>query len=151
MIFGWSGATGDKASGCEAFLNGSSTFDGIQKNIKKEGKAMKVMRLNDLKEYQAAKHFKMSAMRLQGKEETGIQKFWVGLSHFLPGGGAEFDASPTEKVYIVLSGQVTVKTEKEEQTLNPLDSVYLAPNEGRSVINPGKVPASMLVIINYPS
>ena len=112
---------------------------------------MKVTRLNDLKEYQAAKHFKMSAMRLQGKEETGIQKFWVGLSHFLPGGGAEFDASGTEKVYIVLSGQVTVKTEKEEQTLNPLDSVYLAPNEGRSFINPGKVPASMLVIINYPS
>ena len=46
---------------------------------------MKVTRLNDLKEYQAAKHFKMSAMRLQGKEETGIQKFWVGLSHFLTG------------------------------------------------------------------
>ena len=110
---------------------------------------MKVMRLNDAKEYQAAKHFKMAAMRLQGKEETGVQKFWVGLSHFLPGGGAEFDATVTEKVYIVLSGQVTVKTEKEEVTLNPLDSVYLAPNEGRSVINPGKVPSSMLVIINY--
>ncbi len=112
---------------------------------------MKVMRLNDLKEYKAPKHFQMVAMRLQGKEETGIQKFWVGLSHFLPAGGAEFDASPTEKVYIVLSGQVTVKTDKEEQTLNPLDSVYLAPNEGRSIINNGKVPASMLVIINYPS
>jgi quercetin dioxygenase-like cupin family protein len=126
-------------------------FYEVNKNNLKEGKEMKVMRLNDLKEYQAAKHFKMSAMRLQGKEETGIQKFWVGLSHFLPGGGAEFDASPTEKVYIVISGQVTVKTEKEEQTLNPLDSVYLAPNEGRSVINPGKVPASMLVIINYPN
>jgi len=110
---------------------------------------MKVMKLNDAKEYQAAKHFKMAAMRLQGKEETGVQKFWVGLSHFLPGGGAEFDATVTEKVYIVLSGQVTVKTEKEEVTLNPLDSVYLAPNEGRSVINPGKVPSSMLVIINY--
>ena len=110
---------------------------------------MKVMKLNDAKEYQAAKHFKMVAMRLQGKEETGVQKFWVGLSHFLPGGGAEFDATVTEKVYIVLSGQVTVKTEKGEVTLNPLDSVYLAPNEGRSVINPGKTPSSMLVIINY--
>ena len=112
---------------------------------------MKVMRLNDAKAYQAAKHFNMTAMRLQGKEETGVQKFWVGLSHFLPGGGAEFDASPTEKVYIVLSGAVTVKTEKEEVTLNPLDSVYIAPNEGRSIVNPGKVPASMLVIINYPT
>lgn len=112
---------------------------------------MKVMRLNDAKEYEAAKHFKMVAMRLQGREETGVQKFWVGLSHFLPGGGAEFDSSPTEKVYVVLSGQVTVKTEKEEVTLNPLDSVYIPPNEGRSIINNGKVPASMLVIINYPT
>ena len=112
---------------------------------------MKKVSLSQVKPYAAAKHFNMTAMRLQGKEETGIQKFWVGLSHFLPGGGAEFDASPTEKVYIVISGQVTVKTEKEEMTLNPLDSVYLAPNEGRSVINPGKVPASMLVVINYPN
>lgn len=112
---------------------------------------MKVMRLNDVKEYEAAKHFKMVAMRLQGREETGVQKFWVGLSHFLPGGGAEFDSSPTEKVYVVLNGQITVKTEKEEVTLNPLDSVYISPNEGRSIINNGKVPASMLVIINYPT
>ncbi len=110
---------------------------------------MKVMRINEAKEYEAAKHFKMAAMRLQGKEETGVQSFWVGLSHFLPSGGAEQDASPTEKVYIVLSGTVTVKTAQGEVTLNPLDSVYLAPNEGRSIINPGKLPASMLVIINY--
>jgi mannose-6-phosphate isomerase-like protein (cupin superfamily) len=111
---------------------------------------MKVMRINDVKEYEAAKHFKMVAMRLQGKEETGVKKFWVGLSHFLPGGGAEFDATPVEKVYIVLGGAVTIKTTKEEVTLNPLDSVYIAPNEGRSIVNPGKVPASMLVVINYP-
>jgi mannose-6-phosphate isomerase-like protein (cupin superfamily) len=115
----------------------------------KGGKTMKVMRINDAKEYEAAKHFKMTAMRLQGKEETGVQSFWLGLSHFLPGGGAERDASPTEKVYFVLSGQVTVKTDKAEVTLNPMDSVYLAPNEARSVVNPGKVPASMLVMINY--
>ena len=43
----------------------------------------------------------MTAMRLQGKEETGIQKFWVGLSYFLPGGGAEwaYEDNPNEKVY----------------------------------------------------
>lgn len=110
---------------------------------------MKVMRIGDIKEYQAAKHFKIAAMRMQGKEETGIQSFSVGISHLLPGGGAERDASGTEKVYVVLTGQVTVKTDKEEVTLNPLDSVYIAPNEARSVVNPGTLPASMLVIINY--
>ena len=36
----------------------------------------------DLKPYDAAGHFKMVAMRIHGKEETGAQKFWrrrVGL------------------------------------------------------------------------
>jgi quercetin dioxygenase-like cupin family protein len=111
---------------------------------------MKAMKFSDVKEYQAAKHFKMTAHRLQGKEETGVSKFWLGLSHFLPGGGAEFDASPTEKVYFVLEGEVTVKTQKEEIVLKPWDSVYIGPNEGREVINKTNMPASMLVIINYP-
>ena len=43
----------------------------------------------DLKPYDAAGHFKMVAMRIHGKEETGAQKFWIGVSTFLPGGGAD--------------------------------------------------------------
>ena len=42
----------------------------------------------DLKPYDAAGHFKMVAMRIHGKEETGAQKFWIGVSTFLPRGGA---------------------------------------------------------------
>ena len=110
---------------------------------------MKKITLEQVKPYEVPKHFNMVALRLQGKEETGAQKFWVGLSHFLPGGGAEYDASPAEKVYFVLEGEITVKTEKEEITLSPWDSVYIAPNEGRSIINKTNKPASMLVIINY--
>ena len=45
---------------------------------------MKVVKLSQVKPYAAPKHFNMTAMRLQGKDETGIQKFWVGLSYFLP-------------------------------------------------------------------
>ena len=84
-------------------------------------------------------------------EETGSEKFWMGLSHFLPGGGAEYayEDSPTEKVYFVLDGEITVKTKKEEITLGPWDSVYLAPNEGREIINKTSKPVSMLVVINY--
>ena len=58
--------------------------------------------LKDCKPYDAAKHFNMTAIRLQGKEESGTQKFWMGMSHFLPGGGADYDESPTEKIYFVL-------------------------------------------------
>lgn len=113
---------------------------------------MKKVSLSEAKAYAPPKHFNMTAIRLQGKEETGITKFWVGLSYFLPGGGAEwaYEDNPLEKVYIVLDGEVTVKSKKEEVTLKPMDSLYLEPNEGRELINKTNKPATMLVVINNP-
>ena len=111
---------------------------------------MKKVSLSQVKPYAAPKHFNMTAMRLQGKEETGIQKFWVGLSYFLPGGGAEwaYEDNPNEKVYIVLDGELSVKNKEEELTLGPMDSLYLAPNEGREILNKTNKPVTMLVVIN---
>jgi quercetin dioxygenase-like cupin family protein len=111
---------------------------------------MKKVELKDAKSYEAAKHFKMTALRLHGKAETGTQSFWMGLSHFLPGGGAEYSESPTEKIYFVLKGEVTVKSKTEEVVLRPWDSIYIGPDEGREIINHTNRPASMLVVINYP-
>ena len=110
---------------------------------------MKKVSLAQVKPYEAPGHFRMIALRLSGKEETGAEKFWAGMSHFLPGGGAEFGATPAEKYYFVLDGEITVKTEKEEITLGPWESVYIAPNEGREIINKTNKPVSMLVVINY--
>ena len=112
---------------------------------------MKKVELDKVKPYEAPGHFKMVALRIYGKEETGAEKFWVGLSHFLPGGGAEYayEDSPTEKFYFVLDGEITVKTKKEEVTLGPWDSICLPPYEGREVINKTNKPASMLVVVNY--
>jgi quercetin dioxygenase-like cupin family protein len=112
---------------------------------------MKKVELKNVKPYAAAKHFNMTALKLHGKEETGSTKFWMGLSHFLPEGGAEFDASPTEKVYFVLAGEITVIDEKKQKTvLKEWDSIHIGANEGRSIINESNKPASMLVVINYP-
>ena len=111
---------------------------------------MKKVELKDVKPYDAAGHFLMTAMRLHGKEESGAQKFWMGLSHFLPGGGAEMGATPTDKVYFVLEGEVTIQTPKEEITLKAWDSIFIGPNEQRAIINKTNKPASMLVVINYP-
>ena len=112
---------------------------------------MKKIQLDQLKPYEAPGHFKMVAMRLAGKDETGSEKFWVGLSHFLPGGGAEYayEDSPTEKLYFVLDGHLTVKTKKEEIIVGPQEAVYLPPNEGREIINNTNQTVSMLVVINY--
>ncbi len=112
---------------------------------------MKKVQLSDVKPYQAPKHFNMTALKLHGKEETGAQKFWMGMSHFLPGGGAEFDASPVEKIYFVLEGEMTVITDKKEKiVLRQTDSIHIGANEGREIINETNRPASMLVVINYP-
>jgi glyoxylate utilization-related uncharacterized protein len=112
---------------------------------------MKRIKLNDVKPYAAPKHFNVSTLRLQGKDETGIQKFWMGLSYFLPGGGAEwaYEDSPTEKVYLVLEGEITIKSKTEEMTLGPMDSVYIAPFEGREILNKTNKTVTMLVCVNY--
>jgi hypothetical protein len=65
---------------------------------------MKKMAIEEAKAYTAPKHFDVRSLRLQGKDETGVQHFWVGLSHFLPAGGAEMDATPVEEVYVVTEG-----------------------------------------------
>ena len=111
---------------------------------------MKKVELKDVKPYDAAGHFLMTAMRLHGQEESGAPKYWMGLSHFHPGGGAEMGATPTEKIYFVLDGEVTIKTPKEEITLKPWDSIFIGPDEQRAIINKTNKPASMLVVINYP-
>lgn len=112
---------------------------------------MKHVKFEDIKSYKAPKHFDCISLRVQGKEETGISKFWMGVTHFLPGGGAEYDytESATEKVYFVLEGEITVKSDKETFKLKKNDSLYIPPFEGRTIINETNEPCTMLVVINY--
>ena len=107
---------------------------------------MQVTRFDTAKPYAAAKHFDMSAMRLQGGDVSDSKDFWVGFSTFLPGGGAEWGSSPTGKVYVIIEGSVSVKTAKDEVELGPMDSVYIPPNEERSVLNKTNRAATMIVV-----
>ena len=111
---------------------------------------MLVKKFEDAKPYEALNHYDMRALRLQGFEDGGPTKFWVGLSHILPGGGAGPDATPSEKVYVVLAGQVTVVAEGETHLLRPLDSVRIGPNVERTVLNASNEVATMLVVLPYP-
>ena len=49
---------------------------------------MKKVALQDVKPSSAPKHSIICALKLHGREETGAQKFWMGLSHLLPQGAA---------------------------------------------------------------
>lgn len=112
---------------------------------------MKKVEFKNVKPYQAPKHFNCSTLKLHGREETDCQKFWSGLTHFLPGGGAELDASPVEKMYMVLDGEVTIiNADKDRIILRKWDSIHIGANEQREIFNDTNYPASMLVVINYP-
>jgi glyoxylate utilization-related uncharacterized protein len=111
---------------------------------------MQVTRVAEAAPYTAAKHHDVTAVRLHGFDASDAQAFWVGLSHYQPGGRAERDASGTEKVYVVIEGEITVITNDGEAVLGPLDSCYLAPGEARSVENRSSARASMLVLMEYP-
>lgn len=111
---------------------------------------MKKRSLVDVKPYVAPGHFDMVALKLHGVDESGATKFWMGMSHFLPGGGAEYayEDSPTEKVYMVLEGEITVKSKTETIILKKYDSIFIPPFEGREIINETNMPATMLVVVN---
>ncbi len=109
--------------------------------------------LNDLKAYEAPGHYGMTAMRIHGKEETGAEKFWVGLSTFLPGGGAEYayNDNPLEKFYYVLEGEITVTDDDgKKYVMGKDEAISFMPNEGRTLVNETNSPVRMLVVINYP-
>ncbi len=112
---------------------------------------LNIRRLKDALGYDAPNHFDMRGYRLQGLEAGGAETLWVGLSYFLPDGGAGPDAGALEKVYVVLEGELTLRAQNEVHVLGPMDSVTIAPRVEREIRNTGKTPATMLVVMPRPA
>ena len=108
---------------------------------------MLVKRFSDAKTYEAPNHCQYTGLRLFGAEAGGPEKFIVGISHFLPGGGAGPDASPPEKIYYVLAGELTVIVGGRETVAKAGDSVYIGPNESREIINRGHEVCTIAVAV----
>ena len=111
---------------------------------------MKVKRFSDAKKYEAPNHRDCMALRLQGMEEGGPQLFFVGMTHYLPGGGAGPDASPPEKVYLVLKGELTVIVDGKETVLKTGDSCFIGPNERREIVNRTNDVTTIIAAITTP-
>lgn len=111
---------------------------------------MHVKRFSDAEPYEAPNHFGVAGLRLQGFEPGGPTNQWVGLSQFLPGGGAGPDATPFEKVYVVLDGEMTVIVGDDEVVLGKYDSCTIPPGEVRKIENRRNDVCTMLVVIPYP-
>lgn len=111
---------------------------------------MHVKRFEDAKPYEAPNHRGVVGLRLQGFEEGGPENQWLGLSQFLPGGGAGPDSTPFEKVYVVLDGEMTVESGGTATVLQKYDSCTIAPGEVRTIENRSNHICTMLVVIPYP-
>ncbi|VCU69696.1 hypothetical protein PIGHUM_01759 [Pigmentiphaga humi] len=114
---------------------------------------MNVTRFEQAPVYEAPNHFDMRCVRLQGREAGPAEQLWLGVSTIEPGGHTSLDASPMEKHYVVLDGELTVVAEldgrREESTLRRLDSCRLAPGEKRQLVNRGAQRASVLLAMPF--
>ncbi len=106
---------------------------------------MQVTRYEEARPYEAAEHYDMQCLRLQGKEATNTDTIWIGLSHLLPGARTSLKDAAVEKIYVVISGEVTVQTTTGSVTLRQLDSCRLAPGEARALLNESGASATILL------
>ena len=107
---------------------------------------MRVTRIADAEPFAPVGHDGVGPVRLQGGTATPTEKFTVVLSHYLPGGAAQLAPQESETVYVVLSGELVMTSDGDEQVLGRLDSVHFTPGTLRTVENRTTLPASMLVL-----
>lgn len=112
---------------------------------------MNVTHIADASEYHPPEHFDMRCFRLQGMEAGPSDTLWMGLSEISPGGHTSLSASPLEKLYLVLEGEVVVRTESGETVLGKLDSCRIAPGEARALENRGTTTALIALCMPLPA
>ena len=113
---------------------------------------MEITRFGTAKAYTAPKHHDMRGLRLQGFDASSSSFAWTGLSHFLPGGGAEMDSSPLEKIYVVVAGEIAIELgDGTVERLAQYDSCFIPGGEARAIRNDSNAVASMIVIMPYPA
>jgi quercetin dioxygenase-like cupin family protein len=96
----------------------------------------------------AKRHFNQSGTTIVGQEDGTTKRLHVSVSHFLPGGGSEMYASPTERIYYGISGALMVRgKDGKEYLLEEGDTLYIPPGEERNIETVGTYPATMLVVI----
>ena len=111
---------------------------------------MIVRKFSEARPYEAPNHRDYKSFRVFGADAGGPKQFLVGLSHFLPGGGAGPDASPPEKIYYVLAGELTVIVGGKETVLKANDSCFIGANEEREIINRGNDVCTIMVAMSTP-
>jgi len=107
----------------------------------------KVTKANEAYRYEAPGHFDVRTTRLHDPEDVG-GAVTMGLSHFLPGGGAEMAEAKKELVYYIIKGEMTVSFDDGSSVkLERGDSIHIAAGTNRAIENTGIASAQMLVVL----
>ncbi len=112
---------------------------------------MEITRFTRATPYDAPGHFDMRCLRLQGHDVSSATFAWVGISHFLPNGGAEMDTGTLDRIYLVLEGEITIELENGDcYQLTRYDSCFIPADTKRRLYNKQNDITTMVVIMPYP-
>ena len=106
---------------------------------------MKLVKYGEGDEYQAPGHTRCRVANklVAGKDN---KRLTIGMSHFLPGGGAEMSSAPLDRVYYVLSGSIKLTGKTEKYVLGAGDMLLIGAGEERAFEAVGPEPTTMLVV-----
>ncbi len=120
----------------------------------------KYVKAEDAWEYEGKGHYNCQATRLHTFSDMEGCKLTMGLTHFLPNGGAFIREANFEMIYFCVSGQITIPVSasgktgedgeviaEEEFVMNPGDSVHFAKGAFRGIRVTSKGCADMLVVM----
>ncbi|HWQ62469.1 MAG TPA: cupin domain-containing protein [Negativicutes bacterium] len=115
----------------------------------------KVTKAHEAIKYEAPGHFDVLTTRLHSPADVNDGTIVNGLSHFLPGGGANVAPANFEMIYYIIEGEMTVELFDDEDksqkyVLRAGDSVHFGKGTKRRCLNTGIITARMLTIMIKP-
>lgn len=115
----------------------------------------KVTCKNEAVKYEAPGHFDVRTTRLHNPTDVNEGTIVHGLSHFLPGGGADVAPANFEMIYYIISGEMTVEMYDDNDAMQKFvlkagDSVHFGKGTKRGCLNTGAESAQMMTIMIKP-
>ena len=115
----------------------------------------KVTMKTESEKYTAPGHFDCLTTRLHNPADVNGGTIVNGLSHFLPGGGANVAPANFEMIYYIISGEMTVEMYDDNDVatkyvLHAGDSVHFGKGTKRGCLNTGVETAQMLTVMIKP-
>ena len=108
----------------------------------------KVTKRNEAYRYEAPGHYDVLTTRLHDPTDVNEGTIVNGLSHFLPGGGANMAPARFEMFYYIQKGEMTVTLDDDKQyVLHAGDSLHFGPGTGRACQNTGVECAEMITVM----